>query len=113
MVVTHSSMKKRKRPPVFVKPDNPARKNMSYKDALADNERIRQKRLKVEAYAKSLDDEPVKAQSDLPEVPQEPVVDNTQKIKDLQAKLETIKGPGSRAKKDKIRAEIEKLEGDD
>ena len=118
MVVTHKSIEKKKKMPIYVKPDNPARKFMSYAEALEDNRMLREKRAKIEAYARSLDNE--MRPSPAPDIPttieepviEKPVVDNTEKIRKLQAKLESEKGPGSKARKAKIRAEIEKLEGE-
>lgn len=66
MVFTHSS-KIRNLSPRVVKEDNPARKNMSKADALADNERLAENARKIKKLTDELDNEQSEIKSDVDE----------------------------------------------
>ena len=54
MVLTHSKVKLQKKTQIYVKEDNPARKFMSYAEAVEDNKRLRDEREKLEKYKDQL-----------------------------------------------------------
>ena len=111
MVVTHASVKKQKATPIIKKEDNLNRLHMTHDEALADNARIIEEREKVAAFRASLKKEGTAA---VVVTPAEQVVVKPKISSDvdkLKRKMESIKGPGSKAKKEKIQAEIDAIEG--
>ena len=110
MVMTHKSIKEQKAKKIFVKEDNPARKFMSHAEAVADNARIKADREKVELYAENLKKE---REANLPPVAKEDAQidpsEKEQRIAAYKAEMETLKGPGSKAKKENIQAKINML----
>ena len=114
MVMTEKSMKKQKSTPFYVKEDNPARKHMSYDDAVADNKRLKDEREKVEAYKQKLKDERSTQPEEAAEAPPPPPpvttpFDNDSRIGKLKIRLSKQKGPGSTGRKAKIQDEIDAI----
>ena len=115
MVVTHKAMKAKKKKGFPVKEDNSARKNMSKADALADNARLKEEKDALESFKQQLKDERKEKVVDTApppiENPSKPMFDQDKdaKILKLQKKISEEKGPGSRARKEKIQAKIDKL----
>ena len=109
--MTHKTVEEQKRKVVVPKADNPARKYMSKEDAVAENARLRDDRVKIDQYAKQLEEERTKANSReviVDEVPAKDIVPNPE-IAKLEEKLASQKGPGSKARKAKIQEQIEEL----
>jgi len=111
MVVTHASVKKQKATPIIKKEDNPNRLHMTYAEAVADNARIKEEREKVAAFRASLKKEGTAA---VVVTPAEQVVvtpKGSSDVEKLKRKMESIKGPGSKAKKEALQAQIDEIEG--
>lgn len=120
MVTTHKQMAEKKAMKFDVKPDNPARKNMSYAEAVADNQRMKDEKIKIARFAESLRS---KDKASVGEVQNENVLsqddksveqldDKTlKKIVSLEADLSAQRGPGAKERKEKIQAKIDELKG--
>lgn len=122
MVTTKAQMAEKKRQGFYVKEDNPARKHMSQKDAIEDNRRLKEDREKVAALTQKLKDDRKEKPKETPKVDIEKLeAEKKEKIEaenkkitidGLEAQLENLKGPGSKARKDELREKINALKGD-
>jgi hypothetical protein len=135
MVMTHKSVKEQKKIPIHVKADNPARKFMSKADALKDNEKLKADREAVKKLEDELKEKrkaqnekategntgrgAVKSVTDqfeesdqTPEKSEEQVANENKSIEidKLKSEQSLLKGPGSKAKKEKIQNKIDELE---
>ena len=120
MVLTHKKMASQKKQVIVPKEDNPARKFMSKAEAVEENRRLREDRIKVAQFEEKLRKERELKDADLQSVAQDvadakqvvvPKVDNTAKIQELEEKIANEKGPGSKARKEKLQAKIDELKG--
>ena len=117
MVVTHASVKKQKATPIIKKEDNKNRLYMTHAEAVADNARIKEEREKVAAFRASLRKETVPVTgTESVVIPVEEIkaplsADKYDTISKLVAKKAKLKGPGSKAKKEALQAQIDAIEG--
>ena len=114
MVTTHKAMIQQKKIKIYVKEDNPARKFMSHDEAVADNARLKAEREKIAAYTETLKKEREVVKPIAPPIAPPTGDDsntnaNVAEIAKLEDKLSKQKGPGSKARKEKIQAEIDAL----
>lgn len=107
MVVTHAQMQKKKETPIYVKEDDPSRKHMKKADALVKNKRLREDRIKMERYAAGLKEDREKEEK--PKDGEDS--SNVKEIAKLEKQLAKERGPGSKARKEKIQAKIDELKG--
>ena len=110
MVLTHKTVSEQKKKKIHVKEYDPARKYMSKEEAVEKNRQLKEDHLKIDQYAEQLKKErevpaPAPEQPVVPEIPSDVDV----QIASLELQLESTKGPGSKAKKEKIREQIEAL----
>ena len=119
MVMTHRGQAEKTKllNDMFVKEPNPARIKMSHAEAVADSKRQRDEWEKVQEYKRKLAAER-KAGKPLSEppvtvAPEEQALTSevTEEIERLKRKIEAQKGPGSKARKEELRAKIKELGG--
>ena len=114
MVMTHKSVKEQKSQKIYIKEPDARRKFMTKDEAIAANKALREDREKVEAYAAGLKKER-ETKVGAPTLPEDTayvspeVAERWKKIEGLEKTFESTKGPGSKAKKEKIREEINRL----
>jgi len=122
MALTHKKMAESKKKKFYVKEDNPDAKYYSKAEAVEQNRKLRADRMKVEQFEADLkakrEEKEIKKEKEVdpiggsttPEAPPSPLspAEKT-KVEELQKKLSAEKGPGSKARKEKIQAQIDDI----
>ena len=114
MAITHKAVKEQKAKPIVKKEDNPQRKFMTKDEAVADSKRLKDETKALEDYKQKLREErnpkPTEG-TPVYEDKQETALadDKAKEIARLEDKLAKEKGPGSNARKERLRAQIEEL----
>lgn len=123
MALTHKSMSEQKAKKMHVKEDDERFKTYSKAQAVEANRKLREDRMKVERYEANLkaereaakgtvsqEDQKQPAQSTASK-PEALSPDELAEVEALEKKRDSLKGPGSKAKKDAIQEQIDEIKG--
>lgn len=110
MVLTHKRVEEQKKIKIEPLPDDPRFKHLPKEEAVKLNRQRREDSLKVQEYAERLKEERKATKEPLDigdeNVPFDP---NENEIAKLEEKMDGIRGPGSRAKKEEVQKQIDAL----